>query len=94
LHLLEARDVTNNVVVGTFLFSRISSEDGRDSRFDEIRTSPPKFLGAFFAQASSLSLMSSAYSSTSAVSASKPQQTSKRANGWKKRRIRSTMKIS
>jgi steroid 5-alpha reductase family enzyme len=48
--------VTNNVVVGTFLFSRISSEDGRDSRFDEIRTSPPKFLGAFFAQATWVSL--------------------------------------
>ena len=42
--------------VGTFLFSRITSEDGRDSRFDSIRTSPPKFLGAFFAQATWVSL--------------------------------------
>ncbi|KAG9947809.1 DUF1295-domain-containing protein, partial [Aureobasidium melanogenum] len=42
--------------LGTFLFSRITSEDGRDSRFDEIRTSPPKFLGAFFAQATWVSL--------------------------------------
>jgi steroid 5-alpha reductase family enzyme len=42
--------------VGTFLFSRITSENGQDSRFDEIRTSPPKFLGAFFAQATWVSL--------------------------------------
>ncbi|KAH0290715.1 DUF1295-domain-containing protein [Aureobasidium namibiae CBS 147.97] len=42
--------------LGTFLFSRITSEDGRDSRFDSIRTSPPKFLGAFFAQATWVSL--------------------------------------
>jgi steroid 5-alpha reductase family enzyme len=44
------------LAVGTFLFSRITSEDGRDSRFDEIRKSPPKFLGAFFAQATWVSL--------------------------------------
>ena len=42
--------------LGTFLFSRISSEDGRDSRFDSIRGSPPKFLGAFLAQATWVSL--------------------------------------
>ncbi|THY69052.1 DUF1295-domain-containing protein [Aureobasidium pullulans] len=34
----------------------IQAEDGRDSRFDSIRTSPPKFLGAFFAQATWVSL--------------------------------------
>lgn len=38
--------------------------------------------------------MSLVYSSTSAVSDLKQQPTSKRANGWKKRRTRSTMKIS
>jgi len=42
--------------LGTFLFSRIASEDGRDSRFDSIRSSPPKFLGAFFAQATWVTL--------------------------------------
>ncbi|GAB7340409.1 hypothetical protein MBLNU457_6845t1 [Dothideomycetes sp. NU457] len=41
--------------LGTFLFKRISGE-GSDSRFDGIRTSPPKFLGAFFAQATWVSL--------------------------------------
>jgi len=41
--------------VGSYLFARISS-DGKDSRFDDIRTSPPKFLGAFFAQATWVSL--------------------------------------
>ena len=41
--------------VGTYLFSRISA-DGSDSRFDGIRNSPPKFLGAFFAQATWVSL--------------------------------------
>ena len=34
---------------------RISS-DGHDSRFDSIRNSPPQFLGAFFAQATWVSL--------------------------------------
>ncbi|CAD0098013.1 unnamed protein product [Aureobasidium mustum] len=33
-----------------------ATRHGRDSRFDEIRTSPPKFLGAFFAQATWVSL--------------------------------------
>lgn len=42
--------------LGSFLFSRITSEDGRDSRFDAIRGSPPKFLGAFVAQATWVSL--------------------------------------
>lgn len=41
--------------VGSYLFARISS-DGSDSRFDTIRTSPPKFLGAFIAQATWVSL--------------------------------------
>ncbi|KAI4156907.1 MAG: hypothetical protein L6R39_000920 [Caloplaca ligustica] len=42
--------------LGTYLFSRITSDNGTDSRFDNIRTSPPKFLGAFFAQATWVSL--------------------------------------
>lgn len=42
--------------LGSYLFKRISSDDGKDSRFDDIRTSPPKFLGAFFAQATWVSL--------------------------------------
>lgn len=43
--------------MGSFLFSRITSDDGKDSRFDKIRTSPPKFLVAFFAQATWVSLV-------------------------------------
>ena len=43
--------------MGSFLFSRITSDDGKDSRFDKIRGSPPKFLGAFFAQATWVSLV-------------------------------------
>jgi steroid 5-alpha reductase family enzyme len=42
--------------LGSFLFSRITSDDGKDSRFDNIRGSPPKFLGAFAAQATWVSL--------------------------------------
>ncbi|KAF1923176.1 DUF1295-domain-containing protein [Didymella exigua CBS 183.55] len=42
--------------LGTYLFSRISSDDGKDSRFDNIRTSPSKFYVAFFAQATWVSL--------------------------------------
>ncbi|KAL8908060.1 MAG: hypothetical protein Q9207_001039 [Kuettlingeria erythrocarpa] len=42
--------------LGTFLFSRITADNGTDSRFDNIRTSSPKFLGAFFAQATWVSL--------------------------------------
>ena len=41
--------------MGTYLFKRISS-DGHDSRFDKIRTSPPKFYVAWFAQATWVSL--------------------------------------
>lgn len=41
--------------MGSYLFQRISKE-GKDSRFDEIKKSPPKFLGAFFAQAMWVSL--------------------------------------
>ena len=41
--------------MGTYLFQRISA-DGTDSRFDEIKKSPPKFLGAFMAQATWVSL--------------------------------------
>jgi steroid 5-alpha reductase family enzyme len=41
--------------VGTYLFTRIMS-DGEDSRFRDIRGSPPKFAVAFFAQATWVSL--------------------------------------
>ncbi|KAI9865865.1 MAG: hypothetical protein M1824_000125 [Vezdaea acicularis] len=41
--------------LGTFLFQRIS-KDGSDSRFDEIKKSPPQFFGAFMAQATWVSL--------------------------------------
>ncbi|KAI9750248.1 MAG: hypothetical protein M4579_006550 [Chaenotheca gracillima] len=41
--------------LGTYLFQRIS-KDGSDSRFDQIKTSPPKFFGAFMAQATWVSL--------------------------------------
>lgn len=43
--------------VGSFLFSRITSDNGQDSRFDKIRTSPSKFLVAFTAQATWVSLV-------------------------------------
>ncbi|KAF2165477.1 hypothetical protein M409DRAFT_67294 [Zasmidium cellare ATCC 36951] len=42
--------------LGSFLFSRITADDGKDSRFDSIRSSPPKFFVAFFAQATWVSL--------------------------------------
>ena len=38
------------MTVGTYLFQRISA-DGEDSRFTNIRGSPPKFFGAFMIQA-------------------------------------------
>lgn len=41
--------------LGTFLFQRISNE-GKDGRFDEIKQSPPKFFGAWMAQATWVSL--------------------------------------
>ncbi|KAF2675711.1 DUF1295-domain-containing protein [Lentithecium fluviatile CBS 122367] len=42
--------------LGSFLFKRITDDNGTDSRFDNIRTSPPTFLVAFFAQATWVSL--------------------------------------
>lgn len=42
--------------MGTYLFKRISSDSGRDSRFDSIRGTPSKFYVAFFAQATWVSL--------------------------------------
>ena len=42
--------------MGSYLFARINADNGTDSRFEGIRTSPPKFLGAFFAQATWVSL--------------------------------------
>ncbi|CAL3966527.1 unnamed protein product [Diplocarpon coronariae] len=41
--------------LGTYLFQRILA-DGHDSRFDEIKKSPPKFFGAWMAQATWVSL--------------------------------------
>lgn len=41
--------------VGTYLFQRILAT-GEDSRFQDIRSNPPVFLGAFFAQATWVSL--------------------------------------
>lgn len=41
--------------MGSYLFQRILA-DGHDSRFEEIRASPPKFAVAFFAQATWVSL--------------------------------------
>ncbi|CBY00437.1 hypothetical protein IAQ61_011363 [Plenodomus lingam] len=42
--------------LGSYLYQRISSDSGRDSRFDKIRISPPKFYIAFFAQATWVTL--------------------------------------
>lgn len=44
------------IAVGTYLFQRIMSDGGEDSRFKDIRSSPPKFFVAFFAQATWVSL--------------------------------------
>lgn len=41
--------------MGSYLFQRIL-EEGKDSRFDEIKKSPARFAGAFFAQATWVSL--------------------------------------
>ena len=41
--------------MGTYLFQRVLA-DGKDSRFDEIKKSPPSFLGAFMVQAAWVSL--------------------------------------
>ncbi|GKT44117.1 uncharacterized protein ColSpa_04298 [Colletotrichum spaethianum] len=43
------------VRLGSYLFQRIL-EEGKDSRFDEIKKSPARFAGAFFAQATWVSL--------------------------------------
>lgn len=42
--------------LGSFLFKRITADNGQDNRFDGLRESPPKFLGAFAAQATWVSL--------------------------------------
>jgi steroid 5-alpha reductase family enzyme len=47
--------VLNFSAVGTYLFQRVLTE-GKDSRFDKIKKSPPKFLVAFMAQATWVSL--------------------------------------
>jgi steroid 5-alpha reductase family enzyme len=52
--LLDSKKLT--ITVGSFLFKRITEDQGTDSRFDNIRTSPAKFLVAFFAQATWVSL--------------------------------------
>lgn len=46
----------NHAMCSGILPLRSHNQDGHDSRFDSIRTSPPKFLGAFFAQATWVSL--------------------------------------
>jgi len=43
------------MIVGSYLFQRVLA-DGKDSRFDKIKTSPPAFLVAFIAQATWVSL--------------------------------------
>lgn len=48
--------LTDGYTVGSYLFQRISSDDGKDSRFDDIRSKPAKFYAAFFAQATWVSL--------------------------------------
>jgi steroid 5-alpha reductase family enzyme len=48
--------IANPYPVGSFLFARITADNGQDSRFDKIRTSPAKFSVAFFAQATWVSL--------------------------------------
>lgn len=48
--------LANTLAVGSFLFQRISGEQGRDSRFEGIREVAPKFFGAFMAQATWVSL--------------------------------------
>lgn len=63
--------------MGSYLFQRVFAE-GKDSRFDEIKRSPAKFAGAFFGQATWVSLCllpviavnsipAAAFSATSAV---------------------------
>lgn len=42
--------------MGSFLLKRITADNGQDSRFDQIRVSPPKFFGAFMVQATWVSL--------------------------------------
>lgn len=42
--------------LGSFLFSRITADNGEDSRFEGIRSNPAKFFGAFMAQATWVSL--------------------------------------
>ena len=42
--------------MGSFLFKRITDDQGTDSRFDKIRSSPARFYLAFFAQATWVSL--------------------------------------
>jgi len=42
--------------LGSYLYRRITSDGGQDSRFENIRGSPPKFLGAFMVQATWVTL--------------------------------------
>lgn len=54
-HIFRVIEANSNVTVGTYLFRRISAS-GEDSRFSDIRTSPPKFAVAFVAQATWVTL--------------------------------------
>jgi steroid 5-alpha reductase family enzyme len=47
---------TDSYIVGSHLFSRITAENGEDSRFDKIRGNPPVFLFAWACQASWVTL--------------------------------------
>lgn len=49
--LIDLEPLSQNHIVGTYLFSRISADEGQDSRFSSMRSSPPKFLTAFLLQA-------------------------------------------
>jgi steroid 5-alpha reductase family enzyme len=55
LSLVIDKALTYLSTVGSYLFARISA-DGEDSRFKNIRGSPPKFFGVFMIQATWVSL--------------------------------------
>jgi len=56
--------------LGSFLFARITAEEGTDSRFERIRESAPKFLGALVAQVMWVSLCCLAVTAVNALPAS------------------------
>lgn len=56
MHYKGKQSLLIHEIVGSYLYKRIQSDEGRDSRFDDIRVSPSKFYVAFFAQATWVSL--------------------------------------